>query len=433
MKRIIPAALLALTSTVSACADETPTAPNDALIPGSAESVEVLLPLDEETADVRILGGFGTPWELNRGYVALDFDETLDARTLARFGSFPASIQVEDEEGTTLTDTTFTFVGGRIVARFDTVGVADDPLELRVGALTQSWHPRTANWQLAVDTAGREVDWEEAGAGPATVLDSATWDPAETDSVVFEVDSATVAEWRDDENEARGMRLELLDPGVRLEVQDLQLRAEVRPSVIPDTTVFRATGSRDLTFIYTPSPADDPGVLRIGGAPAWRTVFEVDLPETLDGPPELCAALGCPFEVLPEVLNYASLVLTSRPTPPAFRTADTLTMELRGVLRPELLPKSPLGNSLAPSFDGRLGPEVFGAEAEERVEIPLTGHARQLARPDTGSAADTPRTVVLLSPSEPASFSYGEFFGPGSASPPTLRLIVTQADQVTLP
>lgn len=425
---------------LSGCANELPTATSEELVPVEARTVEIDLPFGEVAEDLRVLGGFGRPADLGYGLVARDFRDTLDARTLVRFSDFPTSVQVDDTTGTTREDSTLTFVGGRVVVRFDTTDVGGEsgqgglePVVLWAGATTTSWHPLTAGWELAVDTVGDTRPWPEPGGGPVEPLDSAEWNPVESDSVVLRVDSATVAAWSDDTNDARGLRLELQAPGRKLRLRNVSLEVEVRPSVNPDTTVFAGVQRRRITFIYTPFPDPSPGGLRFGGAPAWRTVFRMSLPETVAVPSGACPEPECSLRLTPESLNSASLVLRSRRSPTVFQPEDTMAMDVRPVLRPALLPKSPLGESLGRSQDRALAPELFGSAAGQIVELPITAFVRNLIRGETDTGGAVHPTVALLSSVEPGTIGFAEFFGPGSESPPVLRLIVTQDDGVTLP
>ena len=430
--------LLLAAGVLPGCADQVPTATSEDLVHVDARTVEVLLPFDEVADGLRVLGGYGLPADLRYGLVARSHRDTLDARTLVRFRSFPISVEVEDTTGATRVDSTLTFVGGRVVAHIDTTDVAQirassDPPLFRAGATTEAWHPRSATWDLAVDTVGNRVPWTEPGGGPVAMVDTATWDYQGSDSVVFHVDSATVASWADSTNAARGLRLELETSGVRVRVQNVSLTVDARPSVNPDTTVEAAVTGRLMTFVYSPFPEPPPDGLRFGGAPAWRTVFSMSLPESLAGPPELCTALGCPVELTPGAVSSATLVLRTRRSPSAFQPEDTLAMDVRSVLRPDLLPKSPLGETLGRSESRALAPELFGSEAGEVVELPVTTFVRNLIRGETENGDEVYPTVALLSSVEPGTIAFAEFDGPGSDSPPVLRIILTQDDGVTLP
>ncbi len=427
MNRLAPIGLLALiTWSLLACQEELPTAGRNDLIPVEATSVELSLPFEQFGSNLRVFGGFGSPSELPYGVLAHFYEGELEARTLVGLWPFPESVAVRDTTGTTRPDSSLVFVGGRLVAKFDTVAsVSDGPVELAVGAMTKPWHYASAAWGVAVDTVSDFQAWEEEGAGPVVPLGTATWDPAESDSVVFELDSAGVAHWADEASAAQGMRLDALTEGVRLQANIVRIFLSTRPSSNPDTLVDLLVQARYRTFVYQPVLEAPDTDIRVGGVPAWRTVFDVDFPEALDGPPELCAQVACPLVLEPEMLNSASLFLKTAETPAAFRPSDSLRVDVRAVLEPERLPKSPLGSPLSGQVGVNLPPESFAEGGGVRVEIPIGAFVVDLIRGGTESGGEIPRTVALLSALEPLSLPFGSFHGPGGADGPELRLILT--------
>ena len=144
-------------------------------------------------------------------------------------------------------------------------------------------------------------------------MSTTIWDPVGGDSVSFHLDSADVALWTDITDQSRGGRIETTTDGVRLQLTRARLRITLRPSIDPDTLVEDTTAALiEKTFIYDPPPTAPLGI-RVGGTPAWRTVMDVALPQ-LTGPPELCAAVGCPYTPLAGDISYAALALTSQAT-----------------------------------------------------------------------------------------------------------------------
>lgn len=430
MRRILTG-ILAVTPVLWGCADDSPTSTRAELFPVTLETVEVRIPFEDFASDLRILGGFGTPAELNQGIVAREFAGSLNARTLSRFQAYPEAASVRDTTGTLRSDSSLTFFGGQLVLAMDSLRRPEQPVLLRAGALQTEWDAATAGWELAVDTVGEEVAWPEPGGGPVTALDTATWDPAAGDTVVLDVDSATVAAWSDSSDPSRGVRIEVEDPGVRLAIRALGLRLRTRPSINPDTTVLLSVAARDLTFIYDPPPPLPADGLQLGGVPARRTVFRVTLPRTLDGPEELCASLGCPFEITPGTVNFAALVLTTREAPAAFQPSDTLAMDVRPVLVPDRLPKSPLGQALVGLLPLPSG--YFSTDPGREILVPMTTFVRDAVRGTTEQGADAPNTIALLSTFEPVSLSVASFDGPGTSGAPVLRLILSPDQGVQLP
>lgn len=423
------------------CEDDLPTASSPDLIPGSPESVEVLFDFDDVTEDLRVFDGFASVASLQRDVLAREYvpggtgaPDTLNARILARFSQFPTAIQAQDAEGTTRTDSLFTVIGGRVSLRLDTATILVDSLTMVASALTAPWDPGSATWELASDTVGGPVPWPEEGAGPVTVLDTAVWrDVQGVDSVFFDVDSATVAGWMDEENDARGVRIELADSGRRVEATLASLQVLVRPSFEGSDSLFAGVGSRVATFVYDPAPAVPADGFRFGGAPSWRSTFRLELPETLTGPTELCQIADCPVELEADQVTYAGLQLTTRAVSPIYQADDSLAVELRSVLRPDLLPRSPLGGSSLGVIGG-LPPEIFGSDAGEIVEVPITAYVRSLLDGAASDGTAPSNTLAILSPSEPLSFNFGEFHGPaGGVLAPRFRLILTLAEEVDLP
>jgi hypothetical protein len=223
-----------------------------------------------------------------------------------------------------------------------------------------------------------------------------------------------------------------LTDGERLDVRNVVLRLDTRPSVHQDTIVVIDAPAEGVTFVYNPVPEPPPDGIRVGGTPAWRTVIELNVPRVLDGPPSLCAQVGCPFVIEPSRVNHASLVLTTALVEPAaFQPSDTVRLDVRPVLAPELLPKSPLGSSFLGVVGAPVAPGAFQEGGGRTLSVTLTGLVRALVEADPDVAP--PNHISLLSVQEPLSLAFGSFVGPGVPGAPVLRLIVTAADTVRLP
>jgi hypothetical protein len=398
--------------------------------PSTPVTVEIELPWSEFGSNLQTFGGFGTTYELGEGLLATNFAGTLNARTLVRFGAYPATASVRDSSGTQQTDTDLTYVGGTLVAFFDTVASTNTgPVSLTLGALQQVWHARSATWTSAVDTLGDIQPWTEPGAGPVNEVSLTTWEPSVGDSALFALDSAAVAAWADTTDLSRGARIDAVTEGVRLRLLGASLRLSVRPSVRPDTLITLTTSTREVTFVYDPPAPMPSSEIRVGGAPSWRTVIDVTLPDQLTGPPELCALVACPHTIEAGELSYASLVMTSDSTTAAFQPSDSTSVDARPVLQSSALPKAPLGSSLLQLLFGQRFPaDAFGSAPGQRLEVPVTGFVGDLL-----ASEDAPRTVALLSPFEPSAISWASFVGPGVTGEPTLRLILTIGAAMELP
>lgn len=434
VKRTARIGLIALASwAFYGCQEEITVELDGGLIPVEALTVEVVLPFQDFAKDLEGWGGYGRPYELARDIVARAFGGSLDSRVLNSWNPYPVSATVRDSTGVFATDSTLTFVGGRIVARFDTLSsILEDSVTLVVSALSQEWDHRSVGWETAVDSIGDRQYWDEAGGGPVTHLATVTWSPAQGDSAIFLIDSAGAALWADTAGARKGLRLEATTEGTRLDLLSLGYSVSTRPSVHPDTLVDLTIGARSRSFIYQPVPEPPAGEIRVGGVPAWRSLFTMDLPETLNGPPELCQKVQCPLELKAESLISASLILTTKAPPPAFQPKDSLFLDVRPVLEPSRLPKSPLGQSVLGGLGVVLDPEEFGDGAGAEVEIPLGRYVENLIANRDNSEFPVPRTLALLSAFEPLSLYFVAFEGPDSPDGPELRLILTLSDDVQI-
>jgi hypothetical protein len=279
-----------------------------------------------------------------------------------------------------------------------------------------------------VDTLADRQPWPEPGAGPALDLGAGEWDPTLGDSVVIELDSAAVAMLGDTLQSSPGVRYELQTSGVRINLLSSDLRLYARPNVNPDTLVTLNAGPTAQTFIYDPFPEPADDGIRVGGAPSWRTVLTFDVPAALEGTPAICQRVRCPIEITPQRLNNATLTLTTAASEAAFQPSDSVFLDARAVLAPELLPKSPLGTSLVGVPGVGIAPVDFGEGAGRTISIPVTTFIRALF----GDSGEKVEDLVLLTPLEPLSIGFGSFVGPGQADEPRLRLILTVADTVEI-
>ncbi len=418
---------------LAACGEETPTIVNGGGLPVSPTTVQVTLPFDDFVNSLSVWGGYGRPVELSHGVVAREYDGALDARTLAAWQRYPVSASVRDTTGTTRPDANLTFLGGRVVAVFDTLSSTfGESVTLGLGAIQDDWDPLTATWTLAVDSVGEQRSWPEEGAGPVLPLATSEWIPSEGDSAVFELDSAAVALWTDSVAARKGFRLDALTQGVRLNVRDLRLLLTTRPGSRPDTLLHLTVSPRYRTFVYNPTPEVPQGEIRVGGVPAWRTVLELDLPEELTLTPDLCAQVGCPVPLTADALVSAILVLRTETPPRGFHPPDTLRMDVREVLELSRLPKSPLGFTMVGFTGIRVPPRAFGEEEGTEVLIPLGQYVETLIRARSDPEIPVSNSMALLSSLEPLSLYFGSFSGPGTPNEPVLRLILTFGEGVQI-
>jgi hypothetical protein len=434
--RITGAGLLASLILLAGCTEEVPTSPDPGLIPVEAETFEVLLPFETFATAFRVDRGFGVAGDLATVFVASEWQEELTVRPLFRFLDFPATVGVIPPGATVAQpDSSYVPVGGRLVLLFDTLRVdGSAPFDLQLSTVSESWDPPTATWTHAVDTLGDRRAWSRPGGGTLTPLASAPWTPSEGDSVILQLDSLTLREWRDAGSSGQGLVLSTPSEGSRLRLRSLSLQVDVRSEVNPDTVIRVQPTSREFTTIYTPTPEFGEGVLPVGGAPSHRSSFRLQLPATVEATGPICrGAATCPVQLTADRVVYAALQLTSIPTEPAaLAPADTMTLDLRPVLAEDRLPRSPLGPPLR-TQGVRVAPSWFTPGGSSSFEIAVTRYLRDVLRGEDSRGDPVSGVLSFLTIPEPAALGVATFAGPGAEGRPRLRIILTVSEGVSLP
>jgi hypothetical protein len=335
-------------------------------------------------------------------------------------------------------DSAYSVVGGRITLTFDTLtALGSPPYALTVGAVQTSWHPRTATWELAVDTLGNASAWPEPGGGPVRPVGAGEWEPfvpdtTQIDTISFALDSLTAAELAEGDRSDRGLIIAGTTEGSRIELLRADLVLTARPSIRADTVVEVGTLATESTFIYTPAVTPAGGVVLVGGVPAHRATFRLSLPETVDPPASVCARIECPLRLDPEELVFAGVSFHTHRAPSlGFHPVDTTFVQLRPVAAPERLPRSPLGFPVH-LFQPPLPPSFFTTETETRIELGITSYARSLLA-STLSPEERSPFLALVGDPEPAGFDLASFYGPGGDLEPSLRLIMTLSGEIPVP
>jgi hypothetical protein len=418
-RRSLLSALAAVAVAAAACADQTPTLPGDDRFPAGAIPVtrEVLIPASEFFRVLGSFSGYTTAAQAPFVVVANDY-EGLDAHALARFVGFPMAITYR-VDGVERRDTVFQYSPSRMVARVDTLASTPGPVTIRVWEAVEGWDPRSATWEMAVDTAGNRTPWTEPGGTRGELLAEATFTrEAGTDSLVIPLSAAAVTRLAD--TLSRGVVVTAGEPGSRVELADLLVRALVRPEAAPDTTLVFTIPSVGLrTTVYTPEQPDPPpGALAAGGIRSARTLVDLDPRVTVPGcaAGEVCAAVP-----LRDVrLNDVALLLRPVDVPGGFDPLGRIPLTLRLVEEPELGRFAPLGQ-IALERDAVLAP------GDTVVALPLTALTATLLANDT-----LPTTFALVSQqaftTAPASFGVAFFDGE-----PWLRIVYTLPSRRRLP
>ena len=418
------------------CTDATPTSDDPGLIPLNPRTVELVLPFEEFGDSLQLLSGYASQAELTGALLARGWAGDLDAHTLVRFGPPADRIQVIPPGGSdTVPDLEYWPIEGRVVVTLDTIdAVGDRPFEINAEAIETPWHVSSATWEHAIDTLGNTAPWPEPGGGPVTALAVDRWaGPRDGDAVFFFLDSLTVSRWFDQSRPENGLRITVTGPGSRLGVETVELVYLVRSSIHPDTIVELDALSSETTVVYSPEPQPLEGAFRIGGAPAHRAAVHFDLPEAVEGDTSTCEGAPCTIEILADRLVYAGLRLYSHGTAPlGLQPLDSISIDMRPVLLPSRVRRSPLGPS-AQTIPKMVAPELFSPGSASMVELPVTRYLRELLTdPPDGSDATSP-VLMLLTTFEPWSLEHATFWGLGSDNEPTLRLVLSWTEGLGLP
>ncbi|TVP47287.1 MAG: hypothetical protein EA350_05420 [Gemmatimonadales bacterium] len=421
---------------MAGCADGIPTASDPGLIPIDAETFVVELPFEAFASGFRVDGGYGSAVDLVAAALARSDEGGDESRPLIRWGALPAAVMVPQADGSaSVQDSTWTVVGGELILRVDSARfTGGERFEIEARRVVEAFDVRTAGWTMAVDTLGDRRSWSAPGGGALELLGSVPWTPGDGDSLVVALDSAMATRLGNRDASSRGVLIRTTTDGAFLRLFDARLRLQVRPSSRPDTVVVVQPSGVEISFIHSGDPVLEPGAMAAGGAPAFRTSFRMDLPEQVPATGPVCGAeASCLIDLTADRLVFAGLVLTTAPsTSSLYQPADTISLELRPVLAPDLLPRAPLGVPVQ-TQPRRVPPSAFAGAAGTRVEVPLTRYLRDLIREPLPGQDPIPNTVSLLAGTEPSGLGIASFAGPGREGAPRLRLILTRSDGVSLP
>jgi hypothetical protein len=424
----------------AACGRESPTAVGGGLLPGGAvRTFEIILDASQFLQADTTVSGFVRASTTAFSIVAQSFGGSVSAHSLCRFVQPGTSISVIDSAGATVTDTLPHFFAATVILHVDTLAVnGSSPVLLRLFRTVEAWDAYSASWTMRVDSGSTHLPWAQAGGTAGSLVDSATYTPG-ADSVVFHVDSATVAAWADTTDVTRGVLVTAATAGSRLRFLSIDYEVQAHSSIKKDTVVVQSPGVVGSTFIYTPDiPPPPPGTLQIGGVPSWRTflTFAPDLEtRTLVCPASL--GVSCTFSLQRATVNYAGLLLQPAPSGvwvpedsvrPSAWVSDTSTLVP--------LSRAPLGIQVGVSTPAYPASIFQAPVAATPLTVPVTSFVAALAG-DTarvGAAAGATRTLGILAMPEPGLFGVGIFYGHSAgALAPRLRLVVTIASEAQLP
>ena len=421
---------------LGACDQELPTDVGAEHIPEARlRTYEVLLDDFAFLASDTVVRGFGTAVVAPILVVAEDFRDSLDAHALVRFGGFPETITYVDSTGTH-TDTVQRFAGGSITLRVDTLALGldtlgtDTTIAFEIYEIGESFDPRTATWTARRIDGNDSTAWTTPGGTIGELVGTGTWTRSDTiagDSIVFPIDSATIAAWQAIDDDMRGVLVRTTTTGARAQVVIPRLDVEARISATSDSSRTASVIVSGQTYVYDPPPPDPVDELRLGDRSAWRTFLQFrDALDTITVP---CPGgpAGCTFRLGDVMVNRAELLLTTLPVDAMHRPRGIFGVETRPVLGAGSLPlaRAPLGDTTGVAL--RVPPEWFDGENDSTVVITVTRFVRGLldAGGDT-AVTDRNRTLALLSVPEPLPFGIARFAPVGAPSGgPMLRLVVT--------
>lgn len=412
-------------SLLAGCTDESLTSVGGDLIGEGYRTYQVVLDAGAFLQDDHTYTGLGSVTQAPFVLVAEDFADELSAHALFRVRP-PTQVTYENAEGTSVTDTAFTVVGGTLTLIADTLGERGEPVQIHVLEVTESWDPATVTWEQRFDTADVSVPWTEPGGTTSQLLATELW--AAGDTLRIPLDSAAAAIWTDSAAAFRGGLVQSATAGTRLRMESMQFTFKLRPAsadtVVPGGSIVARSN------VVTPEPGT-PGAseLRVGGVPVWRSAFRFRPLKDVRIPcPPSAGNVGCGSVSLSDVtVNFAALLL--HPVPVAGRRIERpFRIEGRAVLRAPGVPieRSPLSPAIG-RMEGTVTPDLFRSApaALERVAVPVTNYVRQNLAPPGGD--DPVLWLALLGEFEQSSpvFGYAAFASIQSANPPQLQLVVT--------
>jgi hypothetical protein len=413
---------------VAACGDESPTGVGADLLGPGVRTYEVIFEAEDFLVQDTTYNRIGTLNDADFRVIAHQFHGEMDARTLFSVDR-PIMVVHSPAEGQTSTDTISAFVGGVLTVVVDTAATTAGPIEIEILQVMEDWRRLSATWDVRIDTAGVTHTWATPGGTVGETLATATWSSGDT--LRINLDSAAVAVWGDTTAARIGGLIRTTTPGSRLFIEGLSFEYNVVPagtdSVVPAGTL---TQSKILATEDTIPPA--PGVLRVGGLPAWRSALRFRPIPTMRIPCGPGMPSDCTVALEDVTVNLASLLL--QPIPAGARRIERyMRVEGRGVFEGPGVPlvRSPLSPPIGPPTDSLAATLFDGTNPDPAaVPLPITSYVRFHLNPSGDDRA--PEWVVLTAVAERMQFGFAAFGGLGSDRPPRLRLVVSVPDEVLM-
>jgi hypothetical protein len=417
----------------ASCDVEGPTGVGGGLLPPDViTTFEVVLDPARYLVSDTAFGVYSSPADGDFLIVASSYQGALDSRALARF-TLPTTVTLP-VNGVSRTDSLPTFFAGEVVFAVDTTGASSSPpVLLALFRNTEDFDDGSATWTLRVDTPGARLPWAQPGGSPGVLVDTASFS-ATSDSVRLDVDSATLAIWRDTSDPQRGAVIAVQTTGARLRTSSPLLHLRGRASIRPDTVVTASVGATSQTFIFQPEQPDSSAVPRTGGTPAWRTF--VRLRDRLDTITIACPGdPNCRIRLSDATINRAALQLQPIPAPAGFdpETSVQVTAHFALPLSTVPLHRLPImaepraANGRALTQSDTIPRASFVTPGAAVVELPVTDLILTVVQEPADTTVFRPTHLALL-PSGTRTFGFATF----DALPP-LRLVISIAKELQLP
>lgn len=411
--------IFALALALAACTDEAPTDVGDALLPsGDVLTFEVLLPAERFLVSDTSFSGYNLPIDASFGLIANKRDGVVDANTLFRFSLPPRTITVRPTTGTTtVVDSQPRFVSGQVVVKLDTLTASARPIFFRMFRTAEEWHT-SATWTSRVDTTNTRLRWATPGGTRGALIDTATWTAG--DSVVFDVDSATLAFWADSTNRARGAILVAETNGAFARTFTTTVNVNAKSSIRADTTVNVTLVPSVRTFVFNPTLVSPWSEARVGGIPTWRTFmrFRDDLRSIVL--PCAGGGVNCRVSLDSVRINRAELLLRTAASPLGFAPEDSIIVEARTLVTAAQVPveRTPIMGAISRS--NVIAGGAFRTGGETVVRLDVTGFIVHQLDESVAATSRVPPYLALLQIPETSTFGFASF-----TPTPVLRLVVT--------
>lgn len=423
---IVALGLAGLGTGLTACGDEDATGVGSNLLGPGIRTFEVVLDGTTFLQGDTTYDGIGRLRDANFRILANQFAGELDAHTLFEI-TRPFTVTYQEPGGGVNTDSLRAIRGARVTLVLDTIGSSSRPVEVEVRPVLESWDPGSVTWTLRHDTAGVAEPWTTPGGTTGPPAGSAIW--VEGDTLVIPIDSAAASVWHDTLAADRGALLRPVTPGARLRVRSLRFEFDVVPEAEVDTVLSAGAAGQSMHIVSSEPPPAPESELRIGGLPAWRTLFHFmplrDVMLNACGEGEFLGDPACLVPLRDVSLNLATLLLTPQPVA-GHRVEGPIRVEARGVLETENVSvfRSPLTPPLDQMPDS-IPTELFTPTPPPgvTVAVPVTTFIRNLVgRDDEDPVA---LWLALIAVGERGTFGYTAFSSLESAAPPRLRLVVS--------